>query len=163
MRTVLAGKLCSIVLLVAIAVLAALGTGAWSNATSAAVAQPAGGAAAPVEDDLHEFMEYVFEPTFERLKAAMAAKEKDDAKWKAVKSDALILAEGGNLLLIRKPDEDAADWTKHAVAARDAGGELYRAAKAKDANAAGTRYRAMIARCNACHEQFSAGEPMLEP
>ena len=29
--------------------------------------------AAPVEDSMHEFMEYVFQPTYLRLKASMAA------------------------------------------------------------------------------------------
>ena len=37
----------------------------------------------------------------------MAAAPADNAGWKAVKSDALILAEGGNLLLLRQPPDEA--------------------------------------------------------
>ena len=64
----------------------------------------------PVEESMHEFMEYVFQPTYKRLKTQMAAEEKNNAAWKAVKSDSLILAESSNLLLLRLPKEDAKAW-----------------------------------------------------
>jgi len=120
-------------------------------------------AAEPVEPDMHEFMEYVFQPTFKRLKPVMAAAPADNAGWKTIKADALILAEGGNLLLIRQPKEDAADWLKHSVQVRDFGGELYRAAKAKDYNSARKHYASMVQNCNACHQQFAGGEHILTP
>jgi hypothetical protein len=84
-----------------------------SSTTAPAVAadDAKAAAAAPVEDDMHEFMEYVFEPTFKRLQQQMAVKEKDRAVWKQIKSDSLILAEGGNLTMMRG-GKDSADWTK---------------------------------------------------
>lgn len=117
----------------------------------------------PVEPDMHEFMEYLFQPTFKRLKPAMAAAPADNAGWKAIKADALVLAEGGNLLLGRPAEEHAADWAKHSVAVRDLGGQLYRAAKAKDYATARGHYEQMVKSCNACHEQFAGGEHMLSP
>lgn len=40
----------------------------------------------------------------------MASEPTNNAGWKTIKSDALILAEGGNLLLSRSPeDKDEAD------------------------------------------------------
>lgn len=120
-------------------------------------------AAEPVEPDMHEFMEYVFQPTFNRLKPVMAAAPADNPGWKAIKADALILAEGGNLLLIRQPEEDTADWVKHSRQVRDFGGQLYRAAKAKDYTNARKHYEAMVQNCNACHEQFAGGEHILTP
>lgn len=117
----------------------------------------------PVEDDMHEFMEYVFQPPYKRLKASIAVAEKDKATWKSIKSDALILAESGNLLLGRGPDADAADWNKHSIASRNFGGQLYRAAKAKDTAKAEQAYKLMLKSCNACHEQFSGGDPELTP
>jgi hypothetical protein len=45
----------------------------------------------PVEMDMHEFMEYVFQPTYKRLKSSMASEPADNV-WKGIKSDALILA-----------------------------------------------------------------------
>lgn len=120
-------------------------------------------AAAPVESDMHEFMEYVFQPTFNRLKAKMEAAPADNPAWKAIKSDSLMLAEGGNLLLARQPEDDAADWVTHSVQVREFGGELYRAAKAKDYPNARKHYEAMVKNCNACHEQFAGGEHILTP
>ena len=116
-----------------------------------------------VEPDLHEFMEYVFQPTFNRLKPVMATAPADNQGWKAIKADSLILAEGGNLLLIRQPEEDAADWAKHSVQVRDLGGQLYRAAKAKDYANARKHYEAMVRNCNACDQQFADGEHILTP
>ncbi len=119
--------------------------------------------AAPVEDSMHEFMEYVFQPTYQRLKASMAAAPIDNKGWKAVKSDALILAESCNLLFVRKPDEHGDDWAKHATASKTHGAELYKAAKEKNFEAATTAYKMMLNNCNACHKQFEDGKHILQP
>jgi hypothetical protein len=117
----------------------------------------------PVEKDMHEFMEYVFQPTYKRLKLAMAAAPAENAAWKGIKADALILAEGGNLLLLRAPEKDAAAWNELSAAVREAGGKLYQAAKQKDYPAARPHYEAMLKKCNACHDQFADGEHQLAP
>lgn len=116
-----------------------------------------------VEDSMHEFMEYVFQPTYRRLKVAMATEPADNKGWKAIKSDSLILAESCNLLFARTPDEDAADWNKHATASRTDGAALYHAAGAKDFAKATATYKAMLNNCNACHRQFEDGKHILEP
>lgn len=120
-------------------------------------------AAVPVEDDMHEFMEYVFQPTYKRLKESMSASEKGNGIWKSIKSDSLILAEGGNLLLIRGPKSDTKDWNKYSTSVRDFGGQLYRAAKKKDNTESQKVYRTMIQNCNACHQLFADGEHQLKP
>ncbi len=144
-----------------------LAIGLWPASSSTRLQAAAGpatpGAEAPVESDMHEFMEYMFQPTFNRLKPAMSAAPADRQAWKAIKADSLILAEAGNLLLSRQPGEDAADWVKHSVAVRDSGGALYKAAKARDFAAARPHYEAMVANCNACHRQFANGEHLLTP
>ena len=117
----------------------------------------------PVEEDMHEFMEYIFQPTYLRLKQSMAAEPKENAGWKAIKSDGLILAEGGNLLLHRLPKEDAASWAEQSASVRDLGAELYQSAKKKDYAAARQSYEAMLKKCNACHDQFAHGEHQLSP
>ena len=119
--------------------------------------------AAPVEDSMHEFMEYIFQPTYLRLKASMTAAPADNKGWKAVKSDSLILAESCNLLFARKPDEHGEDWTKHATASKTQGAELYKAAKEKNFEAATTAYQSMLNNCNACHKQFEDGKHILLP
>ncbi len=127
--------------------------------------EPVSNKAAPqaVEDDMHEFMEYVFQPTYKRLKQSMSAEPADNSVWKGIKSDSLILAEGGNLLLLRVPDEDAATWSELSAAVRDLGGQLYRSAKKKNYADAGKSYRAMLMKCNDCHNKFADGEHQLAP
>lgn len=117
----------------------------------------------PVEKDMHEFMEYVFEPTFQRLKPAMASEPADSKGWKVIKADGLILAEGGNLLLARQPEEEADEWNRLATTVRKHGGELYAAGKKKDFSAAKSAYVAMVTSCNECHQKFAGGEHQLEP
>ena len=119
--------------------------------------------AGPVEDDMHEFMEYVFQPTYRRLKSQMAKSPKDKQVWKAIKSDALILAEGGNLLLLRKPPKDADDWKGYSLAVRASGSRLYDAGRKQDAAVASKHYRSMLENCNACHKQFAKGRYQLKP
>lgn len=116
-----------------------------------------------VEPDMHEFMEYICQPTFRRLQASMANAPADNAGWRGVKSDALILAESGNLLLSHVPESDVETWVELSVAVRTTGGELYRAAKAKDFPAARGHYEAMVKKCNACHDHFAEGEHQLTP
>lgn len=145
--------------------IAAIAGWLWSTPSSLVAAPPAASQnePVPVESDLHEFMEYVFQPTFKRLKPAMAEAPENNQGWKTIKADALTLAEAGNLLLIRQPEDDAADWVKHSVQVRDFGGQLYRAAKAKDYETARKHYESMIHNCNACHHQFAHGEHILTP
>lgn len=117
----------------------------------------------PVEPSMHEFMEYVFEPGYKRLKVEMAKEEKDRAVWKAIKGDALSLAEASNLLLFRAPEEGGADWKAHAVATRNAGQTFYQAARASDSAGAAAAWRNLLTNCNACHKQFANGKYQLVP
>ncbi|MCA9266475.1 MAG: cytochrome c [Planctomycetales bacterium] len=115
----------------------------------------------PVEPDMHEFMEYAFEPVFHPLKEAMATEPKDGKGWKAVKAGGLLLAESGNLLMMRAPTDDAeeiTEWNKLSVAMRVEAQNLYRAGKSRTYADAKTSYTAMVARCNACHDRFADGE-----
>ncbi len=117
----------------------------------------------PVESDMHEFMEYVFEPGYKRLRAALATEPTENSVWKSVKGDSLSLAEGGNLLLMRAPKEDADAWKSLSAAVRSEGKLLYAAARAKDYQAAHAAYTKMLKQCNACHDAFAGGEHQLQP
>ncbi|GAB5439863.1 MAG: hypothetical protein Fues2KO_02120 [Fuerstiella sp.] len=116
-----------------------------------------------VEEDMHEFMEYVFQPTYRRLKASMGEAPADNKGWKAIKSDSLILAESCNLLFARTPEVDGDDWNRHAAASRDAGAKLYAAGRSKDFEAATQSWKLMLNNCNACHRQFEDGKHILAP
>lgn len=152
-------------MLVAAAGTASLVSHSAASAASAAADDKDSGQPAAVEGDMHEFMEYVFEPPYKRLKAGLAAAPEaaDRNAWKGLKSDALILAEAANLLLHRPPEERAADWHKNALAVRQQGGELYQAAKKRDADLTRKHFAAMLKKCNHCHDDFADGEHQLAP
>lgn len=137
------------------------------KATSTVETQPvnleAGTELVPVEEDMHEFMEYVFQPTYKRLKVVMSKAPEDNAAWKAIKADSLSLAEAANLIIMRPPAEDVEDWNKHSIAVRNHGKEFYTAARGKDFEAATKHYKAMLNSCNACHKQFEDGKHILTP
>jgi hypothetical protein len=137
------------------------GVGRSSTVALAAQATSAGPKA--VEPDMHEFMEYVFEPTYKRLKLSMAAAPANNSAWKGIKGDALVLAESGNLLLHRQPKDNVSTWDELSVAVRDAGGALYQSAKKKDYATARQHYEVMLKKCNACHDKFAGGEHQLAP
>lgn len=130
---------------------------------NANVSLVASGEVKPIDVNMHDFMEGVFQAPYKRLKIAMAQEPKDNAAWKAIRSDALILAEGGNLLLSRQPDENKGDWIQHSELSRDAGGEFVAAAKKKDFAAAKVAYEKMLTHCNDCHKQFEEGKHILTP
>lgn len=132
------------------------------TARTALAAEPAADIA-PVELDMHEFMEYVFEPPYKRLKPALAAESIDKAGWKSIKSDSLILAEACNLLIGRTEEKEVADWNAHSKKVRESGSALYAAAKKKDTAEAKKQWAGMLENCNACHKQFAGGEHMLQP
>jgi len=145
-------------------VTACLALPAWfSSQLKAHSAVTETGAIKPIDVNMHDFMEGVFQAPYKRLKVAMAKEPADNAAWKAIRSDALILAEGGNLLLARLPEENKADWIKHSELARDAGGEFVATAKKKDFAAAKAAYEKMLIHCNDCHKQFEQGKHILTP
>jgi hypothetical protein len=130
---------------------------------TAQTAQSESGKIKPVDVSMHDFMEGMFQAPYRRLKPAIAAAPADNADWKMLRSDALILAEGCNLLLTRLPEKNSEDWIKHSEVSRDAGETLVKAAKKKDFAAARAAYEKMLTNCNACHKQFEEGKHILEP
>jgi hypothetical protein len=139
----------------------AMATGDFS--VGAEEAKSAGISPHPVDEDMHHFMEYVFEPNYKRLKAGMADAPKDRKTWKAIKGDSLTLAECANLLLMRVPDEDAGKWRTLSIAVRTHGSELYQAARKSDYTKARNAYVTMLHNCNACHKHFADGKHQLKP
>lgn len=145
-----------------------LGVVTWTLATTdspvkADDAKTADNDIQPVDDDMHHFMEYVFEPSYKRLKAAMAAEPSDKQAWKGIKGDALTLAECANLLAMRMPKENGYGWKPFSLQVRGHGSQLYQAARKSDYPAARKAYTSMLQQCNACHKKFADGEHQLTP
>jgi len=117
----------------------------------------------PVESDMHEFMEYLCEEPYKRMREQLAAEPTDKKVWKGIKSDGLILAEAGNLLVDRGPADHKEAWQKQAVSMREAGRELYATAKTREFKPTREKWEALIVRCNACHKEFADGKHQLTP
>ena len=117
----------------------------------------------PVDVNMHDFMEGVFQGPYRRLKESIAKEPVDNAGWKQLRGDALILAEGGNLLLARVPEEGAADWKRYSIESREAGEKIVLAAKQKNYSEAREAYIKMLDHCNSCHKQFEKGRHILTP
>jgi hypothetical protein len=77
----------------------------------------------------------------------------DQAAWAAVRGQALVLAESGNLLLIGSRVR-AGDWTRMAVALREAAAGAVKAADAKHAAALADAGDGIYETCEQCHLQY---------
>ena len=126
---------------------------------------PAAGAkVAPVETNMHEFMEYVFQPTFRRLKPAMDPSHAAEPAWKTIKSDSLILAETSNLLLLHTPPEEESREVDRNECGRSRRGQpALQVGTSTGFRGQPQTYEQMLTSCNACHKQFAGGRHMLTP
>jgi hypothetical protein len=113
--------------------------------------------------DVHEFMEHVVEGTFATVKNGLNDRPADAKAWRLVRDASLLLGESGNLLLIRKPEAaDDAEWSKRAIALRESGDALGKAAKTRDYGASRKAYVTLVQACNQCHAKYGDdGEPKI--
>ncbi len=140
-----------------------LNTSAGHSPATAAEEAKKKRAVEPVEGDMHEFMGHLYEPAYKRLRQSLASKPTSQEAWKNVASDALILAEGGNLLLGRSADSTDDHWASNATGIRTFGSFVYRSAREKDYMNAVFYYRHMVEQCNDCHREFGSADMRLEP
>ena len=77
----------------------------------------------------------------------------NDKEWAEVRQGALMLAESGNLLIMRNR---SAAWVADAKLLTDAGAAAYKAADAKDPRALSVLADRIDASCTTCHKHFRA-------
>lgn len=80
----------------------------------------------------------------------------DDKEWLALQRSAVLLAESGNVLMMRGPAGGQGDWGKDARMLVDVGAAAYKAAQGKDANAFMAVAQPLNAACTTCHKQYRA-------
>ena len=117
----------------------------------------------PVDTNMHDFMEGMFQAPYRRLKEAIAKEPKDNNTWRAIRSDLLILAEGSNLLVLRKQEKDQAKWDEYSLASKQSGEAAFKAAKKKNVADSRKHYESMLVHCNDCHKAFADGKHQLAP
>jgi len=108
----------------------------------------------PVANDL-QLMQALIIPSSNALFEVGAHEPKSDKDWDAVRQNALILAESGNLLMARARSGDNGDWAKFSKLLKDAGVAAYKAASAKDLDKLNDEVGEQILNsCQVCHEKY---------
>ena len=119
-----------------------------------AVPSPAAHADVKAIASIKELMQAITIPTSETVFKAASEPPTDRKVWEHVRSDALVLAESANLLLIAGRVPDANGWNRFAIAQRDAAIEAMKAAEAKDADRLSNASDALYETCNSCHAVY---------
>jgi hypothetical protein len=127
-----------------------------------AQSQPAKGKVAPKLEPVAEtklLMEGMADPNTRALGKLFAAKPKDAEAWAFARGQALLLAETGNLLMMRPPKtkEGQEPWLTRAQELRESATGLARAAAAKDFVQARASLAGVANACNRCHQSFRVG------
>ncbi|MCI0700952.1 MAG: cytochrome c [Planctomycetia bacterium] len=101
-------------------------------------------------------MEGLADPNVRALGKLLSVKPKDAETWRVVRGQALLIAETGNLLMIRPPKTKQGQeaWMAHATELRENAAGLAQAAAAKDFLQARTSLAAVANSCNRCHQTF---------
>jgi hypothetical protein len=90
----------------------------------------------------------------------------DDEAWTFVRGQALLIAETGNLLMLRPPKNEGQDaWMERSAELREAATGLVRAAAARDFDKSQRGLVSVANVCNRCHLNFRAPvrvEPFAE-
>jgi hypothetical protein len=100
-------------------------------------------------------MEGLLQANFRGLERNLKQKPADEAAWVYSRGQALIMAETGNLLLLRPPKTSGQDtWLEMATDLREKATRLARAAAAKDLERSRVGLADVATSCNRCHQTF---------
>ena len=100
-------------------------------------------------------MEGVAHANYQGIEKNLKQKPEDAETWKFVRGQALIVAESGNLLLIRPPKNDGqAVWMQRATDLREAAATLAKHAGARDYDRSKAALADVTNTCNRCHQTF---------
>lgn len=103
-------------------------------------------------------MEGLLQSNFKGLERNLKQRPDDDTGWVFARGQALILAETGNLLMMRPPKSSGQDtWQELSVDLREKSTRLARYAAAKDLDRARLALADVATSCNRCHQTF--GQP----
>jgi hypothetical protein len=99
-------------------------------------------------------MDGLCQPNFQGLGKRLAEKPADADTWTIARGQALILAETGNLLMMRPPKGKSAQeaWLAAAMDLRSQSAKLSHAAETKDYPASTAALAGVANSCNRCHE-----------
>ena len=110
-----------------------------------------------------ELMVRIIYPTSDALFYIERDPPKTDVQWNAIRAQALILAESGNLMLLPNRLRDQGDWIKETKVMIDLATTAYRAALAKDMDGILAVNDKLTDSCIVCHQQYRANYPKRAP
>jgi hypothetical protein len=100
-------------------------------------------------------MEGLTDSNFRGLEKILTKKPTDAEAWTFARGQALLLAESGNLLMMRPPKNQGQDaWLERARDLRDAATLLARSTSARDYNKSREGMDRVATACNQCHKTF---------
>lgn len=104
--------------------------------------------------NMSQLMINIIYPTSDAIFYIDRAVPKNEVEWNALQSQALMLAESGNLLMMASRVRDQGNWIKDSQMLVDAGAAAYKAALAKDVDAVRAVNDQLYAACVTCHQQY---------
>jgi hypothetical protein len=101
-------------------------------------------------------MEGLAQANYRGLEGLLKKEPADAEAWTFARGQALLIAETGNLLLLRPPrsPEGQDSWFRHATELREAAAALSRSAGAQDFAHSRTALAEVANSCNRCHQAF---------
>lgn len=110
--------------------------------------------------DTHELMELFNQPLLKYMKREMN-KPENERQWQSIADRGWQVAEVANLVALRN---DQPMWIQRSTDLQQAGIQLAKTAKSEDLAATNEAYRAVIQKCNACHQTMGGDHaPELQP
>jgi hypothetical protein len=129
-------------------------------ATAALAQAPATGR--PV-GTLSELMIDMIYPTSDAIFYVDREPPKNQHDWDVLRTQALTLAESGNLLMMDGRARDQKNWIMESKMLVDIGGKAYKAAQAKDIDGIRALNDSLNAACVVCHYQYRPGYHRRKP
>ena len=105
--------------------------------------------------DTRLLMEGLNQANYRGLERLLKDKPAEVEAWTFARGQALLIAETGNLLMLRPPRGKGQDaWMDHAAELREAATALARAASKRDLDRSRNAFRDLAGTCNRCHQDF---------
>jgi hypothetical protein len=101
-------------------------------------------------------MEGINQANFQGLEKLLKNKELDAEGWNFARGQALLIAESGNLLMLRPPKNSGQDaWMKAAMELRETASSFARSLTTRDLEKGRAGLAQLAKTCNSCHQTFN--------
>ena len=106
---------------------------------------------------ISEIMNAITLPYSDALLYIQRNPPQNDRDWETLRMQALMLAESGNLLMMKDRAKNQGEWMKDARALVDAGLLAVKATRARDMQAVLALNEPIVNSCVTCHRKFRSG------